>query len=173
VREQVRTEISVVFQGGIMQSQSFSQAFVSCASLATVLLLTLLLSTAASSKDGRDFMAYYRIDEVSQVSDAVQIKIQLKLFNYSGSDIRQGKVALYDSQPTRLALGGFKPIKLFRTRGEANLIQQFTISKIEYERWQHGVNPVLFFLFTDSNGHTLQRPIELIRRPLPPIEAGQ
>jgi hypothetical protein len=118
-------------------------------------------------------MAYYRIHEGTEVGNSVQVKIQLKLFNYSGSDIKQGTVAVSDSQPTRVGLGGFKPIKLIRARGEVNLMQEFTVSKVEYERWQHGVSPSVFFLFTDSSGHALRRPIELIRRPLPPIEPGQ
>jgi len=151
-----------------MHSHAFSRALVLFASAAT-----LLLPGVASSKNGRDFMAYYRIHEVSQSGNAVLVNIQLKLFNYSGRDVTQGTVAVYDTQPMRTALGGFKPVKLIRTRGEANLSQEFSVSRTEYERWQQGANPVLLLLFKDSSGHALQRPIELIRRPLPPIEPAQ
>jgi hypothetical protein len=156
------------YQGGIMEFHRFARALSICASLAI-----LLLSTIAPAKDGRDFMAYYHIHELSQVGETVQVNIQVRLFNYSEGDIKQGTVAVYDSQPTRIALGSFKPIKLIRTRREVNLIQPFTVSKSEYERWQHGASPLLFFVFKDASGHSSQRPIELILRPLPPVEPGQ
>ena len=143
------------------------------ASLTRLLLTILLAVTPVLAKDGRDFAGYYQIRDISEGKDAVRLTLQLKLFNYSDADIRNGGVALYDSSPAHSPIGGFNTIPLWRLRAEANLSQQFTIPRAEYERWQRGAPPALFFLFKDAHGHVLQRQVELIQRPLTPIKSAQ
>lgn len=137
-------------------------------------MLTILLTVLpVAAKDGRDFAGYYQLRNVSEGNDSVRVTLQVKLFNYSDGDIRNGAIALYDSSPAHAPLGGFTAIPLWRLRAEANLSQEFTVPRSEYVRWQHGAPPQLSFLFKDAHGHFLQRHIELIQRPLPPIQKAQ
>ncbi len=135
--------------------------------------LVLALAAQAAANGGRDFMAYYNIQNVSESGTNVHLTLQLKIFNYSGSDIHQGAVALYNSEPTAAPLGGFNALKLFRAHHDVDLAQQFTISKREFDRWQHGANPALFFLYKNAKGQVLKSHIDLVRRPLPPLESTQ
>lgn len=140
-----------------------------------VAALFLAFAVCASAKNGqRDFMAYYNIQNVSEAGNNVHLTLQLKIFNYSGADIRQGAVALYNSEPTPAHLGGFNAVKLFRAHHDVDLVQQFTVSKREFTRWQSGANPALFFLSKNAKGQVLKSHIDLVRRPLPPpIQPGQ
>ncbi len=136
--------------------------------------LFLAVAVCASAKDGRDFMAYYNVQNMSEAGNTVHLTLQLKIFNYSGADIHQGAVALYNSEPTPAPLGGFHAIKLFRAHHDADLVQQFTVPKREFDRWLRGENPALFFLYKDARGKVLKSHVDLIRRPLPPpMQSGQ
>ncbi len=137
--------------------------------------LFLALAVLAVAKDGsRDFMAYYNVQNVSEGGNNVHATLQLKIFNYSGSDIHQGAVALYNSEPMAAPLGGFNAIKLFRAHQDVDLAQQFTISKREFDRWQHGATPALFFLYRNAKGQVMKSHIDLVRRPLPArVQPGQ
>jgi hypothetical protein len=117
-------------------------------------------------------MGYYDISNVSGTRNTVQVTIQLRIFNYSEGDIQRGAVALYNSEPSPAPLGGFHAIKLFRKHHDVDLAQQFTIPQREFDRWQHGGKPALFFLYKNAKGQTLKRNIELVRRPLAPVQPG-
>lgn len=139
-----------------------------------VAALFLTFAVCALAKDGRDFMAYYNIQNVSEAGKNVHLTLQLKIFNYSGADIHQGAVALYNSEAMAAPLGGFSAVKLFRAHHDVDLVQQFTIPKREFERWQRGDNPTVFFLYKNAKGQVLKSHIDLVRRPLPPpIQPGQ
>lgn len=144
--------------------------------LRPILIAASILSmvAAAAAKDGRDFMAYYTIQNVSEAGNNVRLTLQLKIFNYSGGDIHQGAVALYNSEPMAAPLGGFNAVKLFRAHHDLDLAQQFTISKREFDRWQKGAQPELFFLYKDAKGKVVKSHIDLVRRPLAPtMQPGQ
>lgn len=138
-----------------------------------VAALILGFALAAWAKQGRDFMAYYNIQKVSEAGKNVHLTLQLKIFNYSGADIHHGAVALYNSDPVAAPLGGFNAIKLFRAHHDLDIAQQFTISRREFDRWQHGGAPALFFLQKDVKGKVTRTHIELVRRPMPPLELTQ
>jgi hypothetical protein len=141
---------------------------------AAVAALFLAFAICALANNGRAFMAYYTINNVSEAGNNVHLTLQLKIFNYSGADIHQGAVALYNSELMAAPLGGFNAVKLFRAHHDVDLAQQFTIPKDEFRRWQSGANPALFFLYKNAKGQVLKSHIDLVRRPLPPaIQPGQ
>lgn len=143
--------------------------------LRPIVVAALFMASAswALAAEGRNFMGYYDISNVSSSGNQVQVTLQLKIFNNSKSDIQHGAVALYTSEPTSTPLGGFNAMKLFRAHHDADLARQFTIPKREFDRWQHGAHPALFFLYQDAQGRTLRQNIDLVRRPMAPIQSGQ
>ncbi len=138
-----------------------------------VAALFMAFAVCAQAKNGRDFMAYYNIQNVSDAGKGVRLTLQLKIFNYSGADIHHGAVALYNSEPMAAPIGGFNAIKLFRAHHDLDLTGQFTVSRREFDRWQRGGSPALFFLYKDAKGQVLKSHIDLVRRPLPPIQTMQ
>lgn len=138
-----------------------------------VAALFVAFAVCALAKDGRDFMAYYDVSNVAAASSNVTLTLRLRLFNYGKNNIQQGAVALYNSEPNPAALGGFPAMKLLRAHHDADLAQQFTISRREFDRWQRGATPALFFLYKDAKGHVVRSHIDLVRRPLAPVQSGQ
>jgi hypothetical protein len=131
-------------------------------------VLALTLASLAEAGDGRQFIGRYQITNVSEEGTSVHLTMRLQVFNYSGHDIRQGAVALYTSDLRSEPIGGFTPIKLFRSTRSADITQEFTIPVKEYKRWQEGgVRPALFFLFNDASGKTLKRSVTVSRAILP------
>ena len=138
----------------------------------TVACLVFGLGSLAAANDARQFVGHYQITNVSEDGNAVHLTMRLQVFNYSGHDIRRGAVALYTSDLTGQPIGGFMPIKLFRNTRSADITQQFTVPKQEYQRWQEGgVRPALFFLYNDASGKTLKRSITAARAILPNVTA--
>jgi hypothetical protein len=146
---------------------SRSAAFVS-RYLLTAACFVLALASVAVAGDARQFVGRYQITNVSEQGASVHLTMRLQVFNYSGHDIRLGAMALYASQLSSEAIGGFMPIKLFRSTGSADITQEFTVPAKEYKRWQEGgVRPALFFLFNDASGKTLKRSVTVSRAILP------
>ena len=138
----------------------------------TVACLVFGLGSLAAAKDARQFIGHYQITNVSEHGNSVHLTMRLQVLNYSGHDIRQGAVALYTSDLMSRPIGGFMPIKLFRSTGSVDITQQFTVSLQEYQRWQEGgVRPGLFFLYKNASGNTLKSSITAARAILPTLPA--
>lgn len=143
-----------------MRSLRFSRAFVLCASLA------LLLTVTATGKTGREFAGTYAISDVQEQGDLVQATLHLQLFNYGDQDVKSVIVTLVDSGPTMALRGNFHPIKVWRSRQDIKLSQQFTVTKREFAEWINAPGqPNLVILFQDAKGQSWQRGAQLSRRP--------
>ena len=100
--------------------------------LATVVTLSV---TPAFAKDGRDFSGYYAISNPQDAGDKVTFTLTVQLFNNSDADLKQPVVALMESRPGGGPVGGFGPVKLMKKGLDVTVAHEFSVSKVEYERW--------------------------------------
>lgn len=132
--------------------------------------LFILLATAvvASAKDGRDFAGRYAITGVVDQGNLAVITMQVQLFNHSGADVKQASVTMRPRHAGP-ATSSFKPVKLWRNRGEVRLRQQFTVPRHDLELWQHGTEqPSLFVVYQTAQGLRSEHYVQMTRRPVLP-----
>ena len=148
------------------RKRNLSLCFGAILALATVVTLAI---APAFAKDGRDFSGYYAVSNVQDSGGKVSFTLTVQLFNNSDTDLKQPVVALMESRPGGGPVGGFGPVKLMKKGLDVTVAHEFSVPKLEYERWQAGLSPTVVVLSKDANGKALQRGVQLSRRPaLPP-----
>ena len=138
-----------------------------CVSRAGVcILLAMLLSTVLGfAKDGRDFAGYYNVADATEQGDQVQLTLRVRIFNYSGQDLRQALVVLH--QPAHPGVYGVsKPIKLLPTLKDAKVSQQVLVPRHLYEQWQKGQAPDMSIVYVDAHGTRWEKSIQVAPRPV-------
>jgi hypothetical protein len=126
-------------------------------------LFTLLLAASASAQR-HDFTATYKIANVNEMQDKVDLTLVLTLHNATGKDVRDSAIVLYSSDPAPVSVGAFDLVKLVPANRSVTVSQTFTVSKSDYQHLQWGMHPHLDFLTPDGNGGTLKQPLDLIRQ---------
>ena len=127
-------------------------------------ILTLLLAAPLASAQRHDFTATYKIANVNEMQDKVELTLVLTLHNATGKDVRDSAIVLYSSDPAPITVGAFDLVKLVPANRNITVSQSFTISKSDYEHLLWGMHPHLDFLTPDGNGGTLKQPLDLIRQ---------
>ena len=151
-----------------MQARKYNLSFCLGASLALAIVVILAVAPAFA-KDGRDFSGYYAVSNVQDSGGKVSFTLTVQVFNNSDADVKQPVVALMESRPGGPPLGGFGPVKLMKKGLDVTVAHDFSVSRVEYERWQSGLSPTVVVLSKDASGKALQRGVQLSRRPaLPP-----
>ncbi len=145
-----------------MQSQRQSRTWlIFFAAIAIALLTTNVLAS-----NGREFSGYFDISHIHEQGELVQVTLHLKLFNHSDVDARSVIVALLDSGPAVTVRGNFQPVNVWKSGHFIEMSQEFSVSKREFDEWmQSPVQPNLLVFFQDAKGKTLQRGVQVSRRP--------
>ncbi len=125
--------------------------------------LALASVSTAAAKQGRDFAGTYQLSNISEAGNLVHVTITLKVFNYSGADIRNSGVALFSSDANHEAIGAFAMVKLFQNSRSATLVQAFTVPKTEFQRWQLGAHPNFGFVSQAPNGAIQTLNVDVMR----------
>lgn len=127
----------------------------------------LLLCPALTSlaEDGRDFAAMYEVSNANVGTDTVALTLTMRLYNYSRVDVTSGTVVLEDPSQSNGSFGSITGISV-RYREDVRLRADFVISRAEYDAWQQGSQPTLHIEFTDADGNSITRPIEMARLPM-------
>jgi len=146
-----------------MQSKRLSRVWLP----AVVLTAFAVLTANAVGSNGREFSGYFDLSHVQQQGDLVQVTLHLKLFNHAEADARSVIVALVDSSPTMTVRGNFQPVKVWKSGHFIEMSQQFSVTQREFNEWMTTpIQPNLLVFFQDATGRTLQRGIQVSRRPL-------
>lgn len=138
---------------------------VAYAALFTAAVLT---SVTAVAKDGRDFAGHYSLTNVTDKGGQVELTLALRLFNYSGADLKQAVVTVRSPRLGPGVLGSFPPIKLWRSGSDIVVTQQLSIAREEYQLWSTRTQPGVFVGYSDEEGHEYRRWAQLSRRPAIP-----
>ena len=146
-----------------MQSQRQSRVWLT----AVVLTVFAAITANAVGSNGREFSGYFDLSDVQQQGDLVQVTLHLKLFNHGEADAHSVIVALIDSSPTMTVRGNFQPVKVWKSGQFIEMSQQFSVTQREFNEWMTTpIQPNLLVFFQDATGRTLQRGIQVSRRPL-------
>jgi hypothetical protein len=135
-------------------------------------LSAVLAAGVAAAKDGRDFVGQFSFAHVSQHGGQVEGTLALRLFNYSGADLRQASIMVHPAHPAEPA--AIAPIRLWPDGRSIVVSRPLTIPRGEFERWSR-TQPEVFIEYRDAQGRTWRRSVQLRRRPLLPsaeVHAG-
>ena len=128
-------------------------------------LFALCCSSHLVAENGRNFAGSYQLRNVHSDGSTVSFELSLKLFNYSGLDLVDGKVTLAGhfvppESPNVDFRGEFNPVSV-KYRNFVNLKGAFTIPAAEFEQWQKGATPNLVVTYVNNAGESMQNRVEL------------
>ena len=130
---------------------------------AFVVLLQLFAAAPVSAKDGRDFAGFYKVLQVTDQVDEVQVKLSLQVFNYSSANVTEATIALQSSLPNPSFDG--VALNVNEHKIVPPLVGTFKVSESDYAAWMKGTRPPFVIEFTDASGKVHQEAIELTRIP--------
>ncbi len=152
------------------------------------LALSLALTALANSVH---FAGTYHMTNVTKQGDMVQMKLSLRVVNYSGAEVTGATISLKSSLPhassndtEHAAPAGlaapaapgteweksqptFQGVTLHVNEHKkvAPLEATFTVPALEYEQWIKGARPNFVIEFQNAEGKTVQEPVELVEHP--------
>jgi hypothetical protein len=127
------------------------------------------------AKGAREFAGFYRILQATNQGDQVEVRISLRVFNYSEADVIDATIRLVSSLPhppgAAEAWEKEQPsfqgvvLRVNERRVVPPLEGTFIVPAREYEQWLKGVPPRFVIDYQDAAGKPHHRAIELMRRP--------
>jgi hypothetical protein len=127
------------------------------------------------AKGAREFAGFYRIVQAMNQDDQVEVRMSLRVFNYSEADVQDATISLTSSLPHPPGAGeawekeqpSFQGVTLHVNERQVvpPLEGTFTVPAREYERWLKGAQPHFVIDYQDASGKAQHRTIELMRRP--------
>jgi hypothetical protein len=143
--------------------------------VAVAALLAALAATRVFAKGAREFAGFYRIVQATHLGEQVEVRISLRVFNYSEADVQDATISLASSRPHapqhaqawEKEQPSFQGVVLHVNEHQAvpPLEGTFTIPAREYQRWLKGAQPHFVIDYQDASGEPQHRVIELMRRP--------
>jgi hypothetical protein len=100
------------------------------------------------------FGGIYRLSDVIEVGNRVQVTMTLRLLNANKTDVHDAVVAVLSSAPNPVRIAYFPAISTLPRIGEVTVSETFTIPAAEYASWQSGHEP-RFQLLLPSDGTTI------------------
>ena len=85
--------------------------------------------------------------------------------NHTGADVANATITVQHSLQPNASYASF-PVVSIAPGQAADLSQTFKLPQKEFEAWQNGATPRLVISYSDPSAKNVQRPLELIRRPL-------
>jgi hypothetical protein len=140
-----------------------------------VVALLALAATPVLAKGLREFAGFYRILQATNLGNTVEVRISLRVFNYSEADVQNATILLTSCLPHAPWAGeawekeqpSFQGVALRAKehRAVAPLEATFTVPALEYALWLKGAQPHFVIYYQDASGEPHHREIELMRRP--------
>lgn len=116
------------------------------------LVIALSLAHSLAAQRMTNFPGAYMISNVVEDGDQVHLTVKLRLMNPYNSDVKGGIVVFLDSQPVPILIGKVATISDLPRLGNITISNTFTVPAAEYDKWQHGHQPVFEFLVPDADG---------------------
>jgi hypothetical protein len=143
--------------------------------MAVAACLAALLAARGLAKGVREFAGFYRIVQAANQDGKVEVRISLRVFNYSEADVQDATISLTSSLPHPPGAAeawekeqpSFQGVTLRVNERQVvpPLEATFVVPAREYERWLKGVGPRFVIDYQDASGKPQHRVIELMRRP--------
>ena len=132
-------------------------------------------ATQVLAKGAREFAGFYRILQTTNQDNQVEVRISLRVFNYSEADVQDATIRLVSSRPHPPGAAepwekeqpAFQGVTLHVHESPVVLPLEgtFTVPALEYARWLRGDGPHFVIDYQDASGNLKHRTIELMRRP--------
>ena len=129
---------------------------------------------AALARAPREFAGSYRILQTTNQGNQIEVRISLRVFNYSGAEVKDATISLQSSLPHPPGFGEawekqqpcFQGVALHvnEPRPMKPLEETFTVPAREYQEWLKGAQPRFVVDYEDASGKPHHRAIELMRR---------
>ena len=137
--------------------------------------LALCLAFVVQAKNGRDFAGTYKIVKATEQGDMMEVKVSLRVVNYSEADVKGATISLRSSpKGSVMATETWEKeatpftgvaLNVNEHKKVAPLEGTFTVPAKEYQRWQKGFGPNFVIDYEDASGKTRHEQIELARMP--------
>jgi hypothetical protein len=135
-----------------------------------LLILAELLASVVQPLHGGDkpaILAFYQIDQVTDLGTDVRVSLRLRLMNQSDDVLLIDHIALQTFIPGPNGKGqGCSTSTELGAHGSETLTQDFTISRAEYEVWQRGIRPRLALNIQVSGVEQWTLIVPLMKRPI-------
>jgi hypothetical protein len=128
------------------------------------------------AKGAREFAGFYRVVQATNLDDHnVEVRISLRVFNYSEADVQDATISLVSWRPRapgaaeawekeQPSLQGVT-LRVNERQVVPPLEGTFTVPAREYQQWLKGAGPHFVIDYQDASGKPQHRTIELMRRP--------
>ena len=138
--------------------------------------LVVCLTLLAPARNTRNFGGDYRILQATEQGDNVELRISLRVINFSGADVQDATISLASSLapfPHREPFDWekeqvpFKNVTLHFNEHKIvpPLVGTFTIPAREYERWHKGEGPNFVIDYQDASGGQRHEHVALVPSP--------
>ena len=138
--------------------------------------LVLCLALTAPARNTHNFGGDYRILQVTEQGDNVELRISLRVINFSGADVQDATISLtssfaplphhepFDWEQEQVP---FKNVTLHFNEHKAvpRLVGTFTIPAREYERWRKGEGPNFVIDYQSASGEQRHEHLALVPAP--------
>jgi len=132
-----------------------------------LLLSSFAFGTAVLANGARQFGGTYRVVEVKNQGENVQVRLALRLRNYSAADVKGATISFQSSLPSGAKQVAAEGVSVHVNEREVlpPLEATLTISAREYAGWKNGAQPSFFIDFEDATGTHNHQAIQLVRMP--------
>lgn len=138
--------------------QRTSRSFLEIASLGSCIVLLMISFTNHKARvTGSCQVLTARMD-----GEQVQVTMKVDLLNYTGDDLRNGTIVLYDSSLIASQIASFDRIQAFPPQSRLSLVQMFLVSQEQYAIWKQGRIPVLRLVVPGFRGRQRLEPIDVV-----------
>jgi len=132
-----------------------------------IVILSLLgVASTTTAKNGRDFAGFYNLVNVTDKGTEVEATLILRLFNYSGSDLKQVAVSVRETPPGARTLASLPRIAVWQDGTDVVIQQQIAIPRQEFQQWSGRGEPNVFVIYKDDNGRELQKTAQVSPHPI-------
>ena len=133
----------------------------------TLLFVCLMGASASQASSPAHLSGSYEVEKVTLVGRDARVALKIVIVNGSGRDVTNATVRLSNllrstsRQPSRVS-----PL-IFRAHSTTALSCEFTIPRMEYERWERGARPALSLQIPQPAGHKTTVLVRLVKRRTP------
>ena len=128
----------------------------------TVLTIPVLFAHTALAGTGRQISASYSVVQKTDLGSRIRIALTLKLVNHGDEALTVEAIAFGSHQT---AAGGKQPVVVLAPLADETVALEFTVPKVQYERWRKDARRRLLFRINTPDGKACAELITMRRIP--------
>jgi hypothetical protein len=123
------------------------------------------MSISLNAEHGRNFAGEFQVHDVVDEGSAVKLGLHVRIFNFSGADVRDATLTLADRRPGPSLdasdyQGSFTNVSI-AYRKSIELDGSFTVPVREHGQWKRGAVPNLVVTYVDETGKEIRSAVQL------------